>query len=69
MESVSNLDQLLSLRSIFKQVNQIGWTINQWEKRYPLDGLTPLHSDEVIRVYRKHAREVIELAEKLRGMV
>ena len=57
-DSLKNFQELLRLRALLKEVSQITWNISVLEKRYPLEGLTGIEVDELVKTYKKYLSQL-----------
>lgn len=63
--TVKIFSDISELRNILKQVQQLSWTITQFEKKYPFEHVQEWELEEIKTAYLKFGEQLIKIAEEL----
>lgn len=63
---MKNFVQLLRIRNSMKSLQQISWTISQFEKRYSVDEIDEELAKEVVDAYLEYVPQLERLVDELK---
>lgn len=66
MSDIEKYHQLVKLRDLLKDVQQISWNINNVEKKFPLDSALFEDYEDLLNVYIQFGEEIDGLAHLFR---
>lgn len=58
--------KLLRIRNSMKALQQISWTVSQFERRYDVDGLDEDTSKEIVEAYLDYLPQLKRLVDELK---
>ena len=58
--------KLLRIRNSMKALQQISWTVSQFERRYEVDGLDEATSKEIVEAYLDYLPQLKRLVDELK---
>ena len=62
LSTIEKYSQLVKLRDLLKDVQQLSWNINNVEKKYPLDSLLESDYESLLKVYIEFEGEIEGIA-------
>ena len=62
LPDIEKYTQLVRLRDLLKDVQQLSWNINNIEKRFPLEGVATKDYKDLLNVYIKLGGEIAGIA-------
>ena len=65
---IDSFSKAATLRGILKQVQQLSWTINEFEKRYPLSKADQSQYNQLVESYVDFCEKLVEIADDYKKM-
>jgi len=62
MSDIEKYSQLVKLRDLLKDIQQLSWNINNVEKKYPLDSSFGEDYKDLLKVYVQFGQEIDSIA-------
>lgn len=60
--------KLSNIRNWLRQVQQISWNVNQFDKKFPLEKVDESEYDNLLEAYQGFMAEVIRIAQNLEDL-
>ena len=62
---INQFQKLLKLRSAFKAVSQLSWSVTQFEKRFPLEVSSDKEIEQLLGAYIEFAKNLKAISDEL----
>lgn len=66
MNQMNRFQQTLRLRTLFKELSQISWSVTQMERRYPFEALSDEEMNELCQAYLSYGGQLQKLADEVK---